>query len=64
LHRLEDEEAAPAGREALAQYAHRLAGLPARKNLDPTFRSDFLQAGQPIAPDVKTLRARPACPPA
>ena len=47
--------------KALTQYAHRLAGLPARKKLDDTLRRSFLGAGQAIIPDVKTLRAQPQC---
>ena len=50
--------------KALTQYAHRLAGRPARKKLDDTLRMDFLQAGEAIVPDVKTLRSQVTCPPA
>jgi hypothetical protein len=49
--------------KALTQYAHRLAGLPARKKLDAAIRAEFLQAGQAIVPDLKTLRTQVACPP-
>jgi hypothetical protein len=50
--------------KAVSQYVHRLAGLPARKKLDDTPRTDFLQAGQAIVPDLTTLRAQLQCPPA
>jgi hypothetical protein len=50
--------------KAVTQYVHRLAGLPARKKLDGTLRTDFLQAGQAIAPDLRTLRGHLQCPPA
>jgi hypothetical protein len=50
--------------KALSQYVHRLAGLTARKKLDAALRTDFLQAGQAIEPDVKTLRTQAVCPPA
>jgi hypothetical protein len=49
--------------KALAQYVHRLAGLPARKKLDVALRSELLQAGQAIGPDVKSLRSQAQCPP-
>jgi hypothetical protein len=49
--------------KALTQYAHRLAGQAARKKLDGTLRTDFLQAGQAIQPDVKNLRGQAQCPP-
>ena len=48
--------------KALSQYVHRLAGLPARKKLDDALRQEFLQGGQAIVPDLKTLRAQVACP--
>jgi hypothetical protein len=48
--------------KALAQYAHRLAGLPARKKLDPALRTDLLNAGRAIIPDVRTLRSQVQCP--
>lgn len=50
--------------KAVSQYVHRLAGLPARKKLDGTLRTDFLQAGQAIGPDLSSLRAHVQCPPA
>jgi hypothetical protein len=48
--------------KALGQYTHRLAGLPARKKLDDALRGSYLQAGEAIAPDLKTLRAQAQCP--
>jgi hypothetical protein len=50
--------------KAVSQYVHRLAGLAARKKLDGTLRTEFLQAGQAIAPDLQMLRADLQCPPA
>ena len=50
--------------KAVAQYVHRLAGLRARKKLDGTLRTDFMQAGKAIAPDLSSLRAHVQCPPA
>jgi hypothetical protein len=52
------------GGKAVSQYVHRLAGLPARKKLDGTLRTDLLQGGQAIAPDLQSLRAQLQCPPA
>jgi hypothetical protein len=49
---------------AVAQYVHRLAGLRARKKLDGTLRTDFMQAGKAIEPDLSSLRAHVHCPPA
>jgi len=49
---------------ALGQYAHRLAGLAARKKLGDAVRKQYLQAGQALAPDLRTLRAKVQCPPA
>ena len=50
--------------KAVSQYVHRLAGLPARNKLDGTLRTEFLQAGQAIEPDLSSLRAHVQCPPA
>jgi len=50
--------------KAVAQYVHRLAGLRARKKLDGTLRTDFMQAGKAIEPDLSSLRAHVHCPPA
>jgi hypothetical protein len=50
--------------KAVSQYVHRLAGLRARKKLDGTLRTDLMQAGQAIAPDLNSLRAHVQCPPA
>jgi hypothetical protein len=47
---------------AVIQYAHRLAGLPARKKLDDVLRRAFLDAGNAIKPDVGTLRKNLHCP--
>jgi hypothetical protein len=49
--------------KALTHYAHRLAGQAARKKLDATLRTEFLQAGQAIASAVKQLRSGAQCPP-
>ena len=51
-------------RKAVSQYVHRLAGLRARKKLDGTLRTDFVQGGQAIEPDLSSLRAHVQCPPA
>ncbi len=48
--------------KALSQYAHRLAGLPARKKLDGALRTELLNAGRAIIPDVRTLRSQVQCP--
>jgi hypothetical protein len=50
--------------KAVTQYVHRLAGLRARKKLDGTLRTDFMQAGKAIQPDLSSLRAHVQCPPA
>ena len=50
--------------KAVSQYVHRLAGLRARKKLDGTLRTDFMQAGQAIEPDLGSLRAHVQGPPA
>jgi uncharacterized repeat protein (TIGR03803 family) len=49
-------------KKALTQYAHRLKGLAARKNLDATLRATFAGAGEAIVPDVKSLRSNLDCP--
>lgn len=48
--------------KALAQYAHKLGSLAARKRLDEALRLDFQMAGESIRPDVTTLRDQIACP--
>jgi len=48
--------------KGLEQYTHRLAGLPAKKKLDPTLRQTYLGAGEPIASDLTTLRKHVQCP--
>jgi hypothetical protein len=48
--------------KALAQYAHRLNGQPARKKLDDAVRRRFLDQAAPIATDLKTLRGTVSCP--
>jgi CSLREA domain-containing protein len=48
--------------KALAQYAHRLNGLAAKKKLDDPLRRRFLDQAAPIAADLKTLRGDVRCP--
>lgn len=48
--------------KGLEQYTHRLSGLPAKKKLDPTLRETYLEAGDPIASDLTTLRKHVQCP--
>ena len=48
--------------KALAQYAHRLSGRPARKKLGDSVRRRFLDQAAPIATDLKTLRGTVSCP--
>jgi hypothetical protein len=50
--------------KAVSQYVHRLNGLRSRKKLDGTLRTNFVQAGQAIEPDLSSLRAHVQCPPA
>ncbi len=52
-----------AGR-ALAQYKRGLSNRSARRKLDAGLRSDLLDAGAPIAADLRTLRRQVECAPA
>jgi hypothetical protein len=46
----------------LAAYGHRLRSRAARRTVSDTVRAAFLDAGESIQSDLKTLRAQIQCP--
>ena len=46
---------------ALTQYRYFLQTRATRKRLDPAVRGRFVDAGEPIKTDAKTLRGAPSC---
>jgi hypothetical protein len=47
---------------ALAQYAHRLASLAARRQIDRTLRQGLIDQADPIRTDLKAFRTAVRCP--